>query len=289
MRKNLNLIVGIHPKQYKIGDERIRKPIWHQKRLNGKIIGSGLFQELDEIKIGTNKLTYFQPNNIGVLLSISKKHLEMAKNYFTKHFKNASIVNYEQFKGDRKKFISERSTEVCDYIELIETTIVFSYSAIEAFANISIPNDYKYYCKNRKNGNEEIYDKVAIERWITLREKLSILLPNIFGVKKPTQRKWWNDFIKLEKYRHDIIHQKSIDSTEFYKKYFLTDIFRTCDIAEIIVKYFFDETAKQNKTHIMWPWLNKDINEFPIRIISGNLNAEIVGNLYEGIRKKDEL
>jgi hypothetical protein len=285
MKKNLSLIVAIHPNNYTVKDQRIRKPIWHQKRLNGKIIGSGLFQELDEIKIGNNKVTYFQPNNIGVLLSISKKHLEKAQDYFDKHFENAPVLDYQQFDGDRKMFISERSTEICDYIELLETTIVFSYTAIEAFANISIPFDYKYNFINPKTRKEEIYDKVTIERWISLKDKLSILLPDIFNVKKPTRKKWWNDFIKLEKSRHDIIHQKTIDSTEFYKKYFSSDIFKVCDIPDTIIKYFFDETAKQNKTHIMWPWLKKEIKEFPIRFISGNVNAEVVGNLYEEIKK----
>jgi len=286
MGKKLNLIVGIDPNKYEIGDPRLRKPIWHQKKLDGKIVGSGLFQELDEIKIDKKKLIYFQPNNIGVLLSISKKHLEMAKDYFAEHFKNPATINFEHYDGDRKKFISERSKEVCDYIEMIETTIVFSYSAIEAFANISIPNDFIYNFKNSRNGIEESYDKEAIERWITLKEKISVLLPNIFNVKKPTQKKWWGDFIKLENYRHNIIHQKSIDGTEFYKKYFLIDIFRICDTAETIIKYFYDETAKQNKTHIMWPWLKKEISEIPISFVSGNINAEVVGNLYEGIKKK---
>ena len=271
MKKNLSLIVSTHPNRYAVTDSRIRKPIWHQKRLNGKIVGSGLFQELDEIIIGKNKLMYFQPNNIGVLLSISKKHLKNAQDYFNNHFKNAAILNYEQFDGDKKKFISEKSTEVCDYIELIETTIVFSYTSIEAFANISIPTDYQYNFKNPKTEKEEVYDKGAIERWIPLKEKLSILLPDIYNVKKPTQKKWWNDFIKLERHRHDIIHQKSIEIAEFYKKYFFNEIFRICDIAELIIKYFFDETAKQNKTHVMWPWIKKEINEFPIRFVSGNL------------------
>ena len=36
----------------------------------------------------------------------------------------------------------------------------------------------------------------------------------------------------------------------------------------------------------MWPWLKKEISEFPISFVSGNINGEVVGNLYEGIKKK---
>lgn len=287
MSKKLGLVVGISPDNYEINDHRLRKPVWHQKLANNKIVGSGLFQELDQIKIGKKKVTYFQPNNIALLLSISKKQLENAKEYYYEHFKKTSTeVDYLTHSGDKKKFIGQKSKEICDYIEMVETSIVFSYTAIEAFANISIPNGYEYKSKTKK-GIDEIYDKESIERWITLKEKISNILPSIYNVKKPTQKKWWNEFIKLENYRHSIIHQKSIDSTDFYKNYFSDDIFRICNTAETIIKYFYDETAKQNRTHIMWPWLKKEKSEFPISFDFDDIKAEVIGNLYEGIKKKD--
>ncbi len=286
MSKKLTLVVGINPDNYQIEDQRLRKPVWHQKLKDGQIVGSGLLQELDQIKINNKELTYFQPNNIAVLLSIAKKQLDNAKSFFNEKFNTGSLeFSYNHFEGDKKKFIGEKSIALCDYIELIEISVVFSYTAIEAFANISIPATYKYNYKNKKKGTEEIYDKSSMERWITLKEKISTILPQIYSVKKPTQKKWWADFIKLEHYRHNIIHQKSIDSTEFYKQYFEKDIFRICGIAEIVIQYFYDETAKQNRTHIMWPWLKKDKSEFPISFVFDNLNAEVIGNLYEGITK----
>ena len=156
---------------------------------------------------------------------------------------------------------------------------------MEAFANISIPELYKYVYKNKSKNIKVIYDKNEIERWVTLREKITTILPDIFKVKKPTQKKWWSDFIKLENLRHSIIHQKSIDSTEFYKKYFKREIFRVCNTAEIVIQYFYDETAKQNRTHIMWPWLKKTRSEFPISFEFDELKVEVIGNLYEGFKK----
>ena len=287
MSKKLTLVVGINPDDYEIDDHRLRKPVWHQKREKGQVVGSGLFQELDQIKINNRELTYFQPNNIAILLSISKKQLENAKEFFTEQFRNTlNELSFDQNVGDKKKFIGEKSKAICDYIELVETSIVFAYTSIEAFANISIPNIYKYIYKNKSKGIEETYDKDAIERWITLKDKISVILPDIYRVKKPTQKKWLSDFIKLEAYRHDIIHQKTIDATEFYKKYFENDIFRICSTAETVIQYFYDETAKQNRTHVMWPWLKRIHSEFPISFEFDKMNAEIIGNLYEGIKKK---
>ncbi|MFZ1520057.1 MAG: hypothetical protein WAU11_14865 [Ignavibacteriaceae bacterium] len=286
MSKKLTLVVGINPDKYEIDDHRLRKPVWHQKHKNGQIVGSGLFQELDQIKIVPNEVIYFQPNNIALLLSISKKQLTNAISFFNENFKNVSSFDYIQFNGNKKKFIGETSKLICDYIEFIETSIVFSYTAVEAFANISIPEHFKYAYKNKSKNFEGNYDKNEIERWIPLTEKITKILPEIFKVKKPTRKNWWGDFIKLENLRHNIIHQKSIDSTEFYKEYFKKEIFRVCQSAEILIQYFYDETAKQNKTHIMWPWLRKTKSEFPISFEFDESKIEIVGNLYEGIKKK---
>lgn len=288
MSKKLKLVVGISPDNYEIDDNRLRKPVWHQKREGGKILDSGLFQELDQINFGNKTLTYFQPNNIALLLSISQKSLEKAKLFFKEKFKDHSIVlDYIKYDGDKKKFIGSKSSDICDYIEFIQVCIVFSYSSIEAFANISIPENYTYSYRKNKKCNEEIYDKSSIERWVSLRDKISIILPNIYKVKKPTLKKWWGEFIKLENYRHNIIHQKSIESTEFYKKYFRDDIFNICSVAQNVIKYFYEETAKQNRTNAMWPWLSCSKNELPISFVFDELNVEVVGNLYEGIKGND--
>ncbi|MGE5353224.1 MAG: hypothetical protein ACM3MI_05615 [Clostridiales bacterium] len=85
----MTLVVGINPDTYKIGYKRFRKPVWHQKFENGKIVGSGLLQELDQLKIGNSCLTYFQPNNIALLLSISQNSLNEAKLFYKEIFKDS--------------------------------------------------------------------------------------------------------------------------------------------------------------------------------------------------------
>ena len=47
MSRKKAVVVGIGPDNYKIDDHRLRKPVWHQKNENGKLVGSG--KELSKI------------------------------------------------------------------------------------------------------------------------------------------------------------------------------------------------------------------------------------------------
>ena len=74
------------------------------------------------------------------------------------------------------------------------------------------------------------------------------------------------DYYKNKVIRHELIHAFFFESG--------------------LTQYFYDETAKQNRTHIMWPWLKKVKSEFPIAFDFDEMKAEVIGNLYEGIKKK---
>ena len=189
MRNYKSIVVSANPDKYEIGDSRLRKPILHKKISDKRVVGSALMQELDEIKIKNKAFLYFQPNNIALLLSIAQNSLERAQTFFKKNFKNKDEeLNVEKHNGDKKKFLEKLSTNICDYIELIETSIVFSYTAIEAFSNISIPDDYKYEYKKNQKSKSEIYSKAEIERRISLKDKVSKILPKIYNVKRQLKK-----------------------------------------------------------------------------------------------------
>ena len=52
---------------------------------------------------------------------------------------------------------------IYNYIEEIQTAIVFGYTALEAFSNLSIPEKYVYTAKPNSKGIVEAFDKMAIE------------------------------------------------------------------------------------------------------------------------------
>jgi|GEM_PF-1290344 len=280
------LVYCLQPEQYDIFDERIIKPVCIKQVHDGKEIGSMVFQEMDEVYFPKNPMAYFPPNNVGLLLSVGKRHLEDARKLFKKYIdpnlNNHSFVNEP---GNKKEFLKNKSKVVADYIEAVQVCIVFSYTALEAFSNLSIFEGYEYRVKSKAKGIVELYNKHSIERWVSLGEKLSKILPDIYRTKSIEDNRFWSYFIKLEKYRHDIVHQKSIERTDFYKVYFNRDIFEVCSCAESVMKFFYNAQADQQRTNPLWPWLiNKD-KEFPLTTDFRSENFELIGNLFEGKRK----
>jgi len=276
------LIIGLDPKDYEIFDKRIMKPITYQLSFEEeKVEGSMVSQIVDEVQIGKKKLEYFVPNNVGILLSIAKKSNDEAKRYFKEHFESNQN---EVSEVDKIELFKRRSTEVCNYIELIQTSIVFTYTTLEAFSNLSIPEEFFYIQKVKNKGIDERYDKEAIEKWINLTTKLNNILPDIYRTKKLQETNLWSYFIKLEKLRHEIIHQKSIDRTELYKVYFNNDIFKVSSIGEEIIKYFYNN-QKLRISNPLWPWVIGEEKEFPI-FKADPKRFEVVGNIHDGIKKK---
>lgn len=276
-----SLIINLKPKDYQIFDLRIKKPITFE--VYGKVddlTGSMVLQEADVVQIKKKPLDYFIPNNVAVLLSISNKALSEAQALFEKHL-NPEKAEIELSKAsDKVEFLKKKSSEVCDYIEQIQTTIVFAYTALEAFANLSIPENYFYTQRMKSKGIDERYDKTAIERWLSLTIKLQKILPEIYKTKPVDKTKEWQSFIKLEKYRHDIIHQKTIEHTDFYKVYFQQNIFQITKCAEQIIKFFYDNHSLE-KANPLWPWIVGKEKEFPI--FKGDpAHFEVMGNIYEG-------
>ena len=281
------LVVGLFPEQYQIADLRLNKPVCYQQIEDGEVAGSMLLQDLNTAEIEKGKeVTYFCPNNIAVLLSISSKSLDKARELHNKFFHSQSIeFRLEKIEVDKGTFLNRVSSTVCDYVEYVQTAVVFAYTALETFANLSIPDGYLYQTENQSKGIREIYDKRAIERWLSLKIKIQHILTEIYRTKKVESQKWWAQFLNLEKYRNDIIHQKTINSTSFYKEYFKTAVFQSCECPLVVIKFFYKAHAENNRTNPIWPWLVNDKNYFPVSDQYDSSSFEVIGNVYEGVKR----
>ncbi len=280
------LVVGTTPDRYHLVDKRFMKPVCHQSYEGGALKGSMLIQDIDKVSLNKkNNVTYFVPNNIALLLSVSEKSLKEAREIYTKYFANREIeLDLEKMTGDRKEMMNNASSLVCDYLENIQTSIVFGYTALEAFVNLSIPDEYKYTAEKNNKGIAEIYDKKAIERWLPFKTKVKSILTEVYKTKKIEDQKWWGNFINLESFRNEIIHQKSISHTEFYKVYFKESIFNVCQSPVELITFFHDAHAEDNKTNPLWPWL-EGVETLPINRSYDSSKFEVIGNMYEGIKK----
>ena len=147
--------------------------------------------------VGKEQLSFGIPSAAALYLEISDKAFgeafRLKKMAFTRTNKNEM----------RPEFIFE-------YFEQMAVAVVFGYTALEAFANVCIPEAY-YFEKKHK----EIYaalGKENIERQVDLETKLRKILPEVLKSEKIAGTKLWQDFRYLKEIRDRFIHIKSFES-----------------------------------------------------------------------------
>lgn len=109
-------------------------------------------------------------------------------------------------KGDEQCFF--------DTLEDLIGCVVFSHTALEAFANALIPDDFRFEAERDDRRCTEVYTKAQIERHMALERKLDYILPGICGVKSPKGTKLWKDYTEMRDRRDRLVHLKSIDMVE---------------------------------------------------------------------------
>lgn len=158
---------------------------------------------------------------------------------------------------------SEIEGKLFDCLEHLISLVIFSYSAIEVFANSSIPDNFRFTRERRDNKYSEEYSKGQIERNLSLTIKLDEILPQIFSVQSPKGRRLWTDFVWLEELRDRFIHLKSSDweksEPEMADKYVWTNLLSKKVLlaphyALEMMNYFYDENKPR--------WLAKALIKF---------------------------
>ena len=110
-----------------------------------------------EVDYQTNRIAFSIPNATALFLNLSRRYYE-----------SASMIAQTFSAGS--KLQSLQDVDVFSYLENIMASIAFAYTALEAFANEEIPDDYVYTIV--KTRHSEIYNKSQIERALSLQTKL---------------------------------------------------------------------------------------------------------------------
>ena len=238
-------------KNYKIFDKRCIKP-----RIIKDNDESLILEFLDIINIdkSNHSISYIQPNPIALQLNMVEQSIEMMKEM---HIEKNLIYKESDYKNSDTSANYHNTTLIYQYISLAQQALVFSYTALETFANLSIPENYILVeeGKGSQEGITKTFNKQAIERQIELKRKFKEILPNIYSTKPIHLEKFWNDFCQLEKYRDQIIHQKSINRTVMYREYFNINIYKYLNVSNKIISFFKKEAKLNNKDNLLWPWL----------------------------------
>ncbi len=243
--KPLNEIADeISIKFYENRDIRSKKPhvLIDSNNLNKKMnIGNNWVLSFKSTEIMMSK-----PNDVSLYCNISERASNDAKELLeTMNLTmKGLIINFPSEAEQRSMF---------NYFELVIQAVIFSYTSIEAFANITIPSYYEY--TETSGGVTTTFNKDAIERKFHLRDKLKKILKDILKISDVTSQTWWNDFIELEDIRNDYIHSKESSSEDRYNKLLDPKIFKLIDVNKKLLSYYGEVIMKSN------PDL---INEFPI-------------------------
>lgn len=149
-------------------------------------------------------------------------------------------------------------SKLFDYFEAFASHVVFSFTALEAFANEAIPADFEY--QSEKKSEPLVLKKPDIERSINLDEKLHLVLPNALGVATPKGKKPWQQYKLLKAMRDRIIHLKTIDrkSSGSEKESVWGTMLRAheepfCDYAHAMMGHYL--TASNRRWHREYPYL----------------------------------
>ncbi len=225
-------------------DKRSKKPdvLIDSNNLNKKMnVGNNWVLNFE-----SKDLMMSKPNDVSLYCNISTRSANDAKELLSsmKGTMKGLIINFPS---------EAEQTMMFNYFELVIQAVIFSYSSIEAFVNITIPSYYTY--TDETDGVATTYNKDAIERKFQLREKLKKILKDILVIPVVTSQPWWNDFILLEDIRNEFIHSKESTAEERYNKLLDPSIFKLINVNQELLKYYGDVILKTK------PDL---INEFPI-------------------------
>lgn len=231
--------------QQKLELRELRPIIIHAKKQQKTFI----LGQNEILNVDGRKISFTGPNNISICLSIAHKQYEVSRKMFMRHI--APKLNNGK---SEVSFTHIQTSKVYDYFEHLQTSIIFIYTAVEAFGNVAIPEDFTFEKINNKKVRE-IWDKENIERWLSTTEKISDIVPGILKVESPKKEKFWTDFKKLEEIRNEIIHQKTVTnevnvSSKYLHEFFNPKIFNIIRSGFLVIDYF---CSKVEFAHIYFP------------------------------------
>ncbi len=150
------------------------------------------------------------PSASAIYVSLARKAAELGANFINQEFSR----NLEPLPDGNTQYSPNAEKDLFDALENMIVCIVFSYTAIEVFANQTIPDDFQFKQERSDGKCKEIYSKEQIERSISLDTKLDVILPGIFSVPSPKGKGVWNDYVWLKRLRDRLVHLKSSDCTK---------------------------------------------------------------------------
>ena len=231
--------------QMKVDDNRIMRPRIVRDELRNLDL---TLQPWETIQIDEAQLSFASPNNITIFVSIADRERKVAASIYEK------IIASKISRKETYIFEKNDLSELYNYFEHIQMSIIAIFTAIEALANVAIPDDYSIEKINAKK-IKEIWTKESIERWSSTLDKIGDIVPEILKIESPKNLKIWSNFKELESIRNDIIHQKTTKEkaqdmdSKLLKKLLSNKIFSQIHAGFTMIKYY----CESDKSHYFFP------------------------------------
>lgn len=224
-----------------LNDSRVRKPyvVFNEADYNQHFtLGDQWSLKLESLPIIMR-----QPNDIALYVHLSEKNLAIAKQFFE------GEVSYRNKHYYLPLLYPEETLKYYDYFEAVIAAVTFSYTSLETFANTFIP--FKYEHIEEKDGIKTIYSKAAIERKLSLKDKLKIILTKVLSTPSPVDQKWWQRFIGLEQIRNEIIHAKQSKTQERYSQFLSNKNFELIEVNKEIITWYGSFISNNLRSHLI--------------------------------------
>lgn len=148
------------------------------------------------------QLTLPLPNATALLLNSSANAFAAARAIRNSNNIDKPLLSEVLFQSDQEAF---------DYLERMIEAVVLAFTALEAFVNESIPEDFVYARHARSSIVLEATNKSNIERYISIDEKLTSVLPEVLKCSSPKGSRSWQGYKQLKTTRDRLIHMKTED------------------------------------------------------------------------------
>lgn len=219
-------------------------------------------RDVDEIEIiKGSDFSFFTPSLVSIQLNAAKPAILRCKE-LTKQLTSLAEKQKNESGTKTHDQLIQDSLITYEYLECAQVAIIFSFTAIETFFNLSIPENYEY--KKTGSKNTETYNKSQIERYVSWKEKLKNIIPEIYNIEDISSEPFWDRLNQLIQIRNDIVHLKSSDDTEVAQRLIKLKIPVVCFSAIEVIKHIYDKASK-NKS------IPKCCERFPIVSVDSNI------------------
>lgn len=188
-----------------------------------------VFQELEFYRFNSNIINFAKPNYIMLCLENANFSFQKAEQKYKAIYGNCKTKCVMDF-----DLLTENTNEIYDYLSLKINEVINSYCAIESFSNVSIPINYTYTQKNKT------YDKLKIERFLSTKEKISNIFPDIYQIESISVKSSWQNYINIELIRNQIIHQKTDEHNKLTANLLINQNTNFARVAKEIIEYYID-------------------------------------------------